>query len=126
MNFIYTDCANISEARRIGRTIVDQGLAACASWWRVKSAYSWRGKLREQAEAALLIKTSARFSRAAVNRLRELHSYELPVVVAWHGSTNQSAESWISGMGRGISKLIGIRSEATLRRSSVRRLRARA
>lgn len=70
-------------ARRIARDLVTQGLAACVN--RVgplRSTYLWKGKLCDDAEILLVIKTApARYARLE-RRLRAIHPYELPEIVA--------------------------------------------
>jgi periplasmic divalent cation tolerance protein len=72
-----------SQAREIARTLVERRLAACVNVVpAITSVYRWKGKVVEDSEALLIIKSSAaRFEelRAAI---RELHTYETPEVIA--------------------------------------------
>ena len=72
-----------SQAREIARTLVERRLAACVNVVpAIASVYRWQGKVVEDQEALLIIKTTAaRFEelRAAI---RELHTYETPEVIA--------------------------------------------
>lgn len=81
---VLTNCASLKEARRIAQTLVERRLAACINTATspVESVYRWKGKMEKAKEYLLLVKTSrARF--AAVERaIRELHSYEVPEIVA--------------------------------------------
>jgi periplasmic divalent cation tolerance protein len=71
-----------AEARRLARALVERRLAACVNLHPIRSVYRWKGKVEEAREVALAVKTTrARFPalRAAV---RELHSYEVPCILA--------------------------------------------
>lgn len=81
---VVTNCGSAKEARRIARALVERRLAACVNAVSapVESVYRWKGKVEKAMEFALLIKTTrARFS--AVERvIRELHSYDVPEIIA--------------------------------------------
>ena len=71
------------EAERIGRTLVEEGLASCANLLPgVRSIYRWRGRVEEAAETMLLVKTVSAALPALVERVRSLHSYECPCIAA--------------------------------------------
>jgi periplasmic divalent cation tolerance protein len=71
-------------ARRIGRTLVEEKLAACVNVVQgVVSIYSWKGAVQEDEEVLCLVKTSPeRFSQLRA-RLLELHPYDLPEVLGF-------------------------------------------
>lgn len=76
-------CPDDATAERIAATLVTEQLAACVN--RVGgllSIYRWQGAVDQASETLLLIKTTeARFPSLA-ERLRELHPYELPEIIA--------------------------------------------
>jgi periplasmic divalent cation tolerance protein len=81
---ILTNCGSLNEARRIARALVEKRLAACvnAVTAPVESIYRWKGKLETAKEFLVLVKTT-RARYAAVERIiRELHSYEVPEIIA--------------------------------------------
>jgi periplasmic divalent cation tolerance protein len=68
---------------RIGRTLVEEGLAACANLVPgVRSIYRWEGAVHDDAEVLLILKTRAALSAALAARVRALHPYQLPEVLA--------------------------------------------
>ena len=74
---------DIETAGRIGRTLVEERLAASANTVPgVRSVYRWRGEVREASEALLVVKTASDRVPALAARVRDLHPYELPAVVA--------------------------------------------
>ena len=70
-------------AARIGRALVEEGLAACANLVPgVRSIYRWQGAVHDDPEVLLILKTRAALSAALAERVRALHPYELPEVIA--------------------------------------------
>jgi len=70
------------DAERIARALVEERLAACVNVVPgVVSIYRWKGKVEQEAELLLVIKTLAPRVEALKARLLELHPYELPEVV---------------------------------------------
>ena len=75
--------ANEDEAGRIARALVEERLAACVNIvGPVHSVYRWRGTIENASEYMLVIKTSMRHFSKLEGRVRELHSYEVPEIVA--------------------------------------------
>ncbi len=71
------------EAARIGQTLVAERLAACANVvGPIRSIYRWQGAIEDAAEHLLLLKARARDLTVLGERVRALHSYEVPEVVA--------------------------------------------
>lgn len=71
------------EAERIGRALVEERLAACANLIpSISSAYWWKGKIEEATEALLVLKTRQDLVERLVTRVRALHSYTVPEVIA--------------------------------------------
>jgi periplasmic divalent cation tolerance protein len=71
------------EAAGIGRTLVEERLAACANVvGPIRSIFRWKGAIEEAAEHLLLLKARASDVAALEVRVRELHSYEVPEVLA--------------------------------------------
>jgi len=69
-------------ARRIGRTLVEERLAACVNLVPgVSSIYRWRGAVEEASEVLMVVKTRAARADALAARVQALHPYELPEVV---------------------------------------------
>jgi periplasmic divalent cation tolerance protein len=69
--------------RRLARTLVEERLAACVNVSpAVTSFYWWGGKIVEDREFLLVIKTKASVLERLRARLKELHPYEIPEFVA--------------------------------------------
>jgi periplasmic divalent cation tolerance protein len=71
--------ATPDEAERLGRTLVEEKLAACATLIpAVQSIYRWKGEIESATETLLLLKTGPDQLAALEARLHQLHSYETP------------------------------------------------
>jgi periplasmic divalent cation tolerance protein len=70
--------AGVEEAPSIAEILVKEHCAACVNITPVRSVYHWKGELCRDQELLMIIKTTRDRAGAAMARLRELHSYELP------------------------------------------------
>jgi periplasmic divalent cation tolerance protein len=81
---VYATFGSEAEAERVGRTLVEERLAACVNiLGRCRSIYRWEGRIEEAEEVAALFKTRADRASALIARLAELHDYDVPAAVAW-------------------------------------------
>ncbi len=89
---VISSCGDETEAGRIARDLVESGLAACVNQLPgVISTYRWKGSVETASEVLLLIKTVTANFDALRARLQNLHSYELPEIIAMpvtHASTS--------------------------------------
>jgi periplasmic divalent cation tolerance protein len=68
---------------RIARALVEEGLIACANLVPgIRSIYRWQGRVAEDAEVLLVLKAHASRCEALAARVKALHPYELPEVIA--------------------------------------------
>ena len=80
---VFISAGSEDEAARIGRTLVEERLAACANIVpRIRSIYRWQGKIEDEPEALMFLKTTRTQLRALIQRAGELHSYEVPGITA--------------------------------------------
>jgi periplasmic divalent cation tolerance protein len=70
--------ASPGEAAGIARELVADRLAACVQLAGTRSFYRWQGRLEDEPEEIMLIKTRRSLADAVIARIRELHSYEVP------------------------------------------------
>lgn len=80
---VYVTAADEAAAHSIATTIVGEHLAACANILPpIRSVYWWQGALEEATEVALLLKTRAALVPMLIERVKELHAYDCPCIVA--------------------------------------------
>jgi periplasmic divalent cation tolerance protein len=81
---IYAVFANAEEAERIGRTVVEERLAACVNiLGPIRSIYRWHGKIEASDEVAAIFKTHHWSGDALIERIAALHSYDVPCIESW-------------------------------------------
>ncbi len=85
------------EAAQIARALVGERLAACVNIsGPIHSIYHWRGAVEEAREHWLIIKTRKELYSMVERRVRELHSYEVPEIIAVVPSAGSAAYlQWI-------------------------------
>lgn len=71
-----------AEGEAIARALVEAQMAACVALMPIHSVYRWQGQIESEPEWQLTIKTDlAKFSTLET-KIRELHSYEVPEIIA--------------------------------------------
>jgi periplasmic divalent cation tolerance protein len=86
-------------AERLGTTLVEERLAACASVVSgARSIYWWEGKVERAEEALLVVKTTAERVGALRERAVALHPYEVPELLALPVSEGHEPYlAWLAG-----------------------------
>ncbi|KUO92208.1 MAG: divalent-cation tolerance protein CutA [Thermocladium sp.] len=79
---IYVTAPNEDEAAKMARALVEERLAACVNMTRVRSIYRWRGKVEDEDEVLMMMKTTEPRLRDLIKRVKEIHPYEVPEVLA--------------------------------------------
>ena len=70
------------EAAKIANLLLDEKLAACVQLLPIESFYVWQGKTQNEAEILLLVKTRSALFADAIARIKQVHSYSVPEIVA--------------------------------------------
>ena len=71
------------EAERIARHLVEERLAACVNLVpKITSIYRWKGVLERATEHLMIMKTAQDRLASLTQRIKELHPYEVPEVIA--------------------------------------------
>lgn len=82
MIYIFWSCQNKVEAKKIIRQLLEERLIACASIFpRVESIYRWEGKIEENEEVKVILKTDSKHFDAIQNIIQAQSSYEIPEIV---------------------------------------------
>nr|PZN81111.1 MAG: divalent-cation tolerance protein CutA [Pseudomonadota bacterium] len=80
---VLSTCPDETVASRIARQLVEEKLAACVNRLTpVRSTYSWKGRIEDEPEVLLIIKTTAARYGELELRLKALHPYEVPEIIA--------------------------------------------
>jgi len=87
---------NQSGAEAIASALVQENLAACVNLFPIQSVYRWEGKICQDPEYQLLIKTDLAHFEALAARVTELHPYEVPEIIVLPITTGSAAYlAWI-------------------------------
>jgi len=82
IRMVYITCANLEEAKNIGKKIVEERLAACANIIdNIYSFYWWEGKLQDDKETIIIAKTKNSLVHDLIEKVKSMHSYECPCIV---------------------------------------------
>lgn len=69
-----------SDADDLAKTLVEERLAACVNVVTCQSVYRWEGEIHDDDEVILLVKTTTEATDRAVERIEELHPYDVPCI----------------------------------------------
>jgi len=96
---VLTTTGSEEEASRIARALVERRLAACVNIVAgVRSVYAWRGEICDDAEMLLVSKTTRGRFEALAATIRELHSYDVPEIVALPtAAVDPAYAAWLAG-----------------------------
>ncbi|MFH1613099.1 MAG: divalent-cation tolerance protein CutA [bacterium] len=79
---VYITCSNNKEAEKIAQKLISENLAACINIFPIKSIYKWKNVIQNNKEVAMFIKTKNELVDKIIERVKELHSYEVPCIIA--------------------------------------------
>ena len=80
---VLTTLPSADKAAEVAKALVEERLAACANLLpAVRSIYRWQGKLQDENEVLVLLKTRAEHLERLKLRILELHPYEVPEILA--------------------------------------------
>ncbi|MBF0506266.1 MAG: divalent-cation tolerance protein CutA [Nitrospirae bacterium] len=80
---VYITASNEEEGAKIARTLVEERLAGCVNIaGPIRSIYRWQGKIEDETEVLLIVKTRKELFAPLKTRVKELHSYAVPEVIA--------------------------------------------
>jgi periplasmic divalent cation tolerance protein len=83
LNVVLCTVPDAGTGASIARTLVEERLAACVNVIPgVRSIYSWKGGIQDDAEVLIVIKARASRFGALADRIAALHPYEVPEIVA--------------------------------------------
>lgn len=81
---LYVTAADAEGAKALAHALLERRLVACANLLPgVRSLYRWEGRTEDDAEAAMILKTTADRVEEVLAAIEELHPYDVPCAVAW-------------------------------------------
>ncbi len=79
---VFITAPNEEEALKISKTLVEEKLAGCINIIRnIRSIYFWQGKIEDDTEVLMIIKTKEELFEELEKRVKSLHSYTVPEII---------------------------------------------
>ncbi len=99
IRLVLTTFANAEDAAKAVRTLVDEQVAACGTILPgARSIYRWKDAIENSEEAVVLLKTSVERFPMLEERLRAIHPYETPEIVALDpAAVSKDYADWVIG-----------------------------
>ena len=86
----------MNEAKTIAHALLKEKLVACVNMHQITSIYKWNGKVEEEGEVELSIKTTAEMLEDVKKIILSMHSYELPSLIWWQADAEDKYAEWIT------------------------------
>ncbi|MFV0645113.1 MAG: divalent-cation tolerance protein CutA [Sphingomonadaceae bacterium] len=87
-------------AQLVVRSLLEERLIACGNIIQdMQSLFLWDGEIQQSGEVGVLFKTDARLLQRAIDRLEELHPYEVPAIFGWPcSSVGKATQNWLASL----------------------------
>ena len=96
VSIVLTTLGADADAAAIAHTLIDERLAACVNILPpMTSIYRWQGKVEQDREQQMVIKTASARVAALQARLRQLHPYELPEFLVLDATGSEAYVAWV-------------------------------
>ena len=97
ISLVYITAKDVEKAREIGEKLVSERIAACVNiFGGMSSIYRWENRLCHEQEAVLIAKTRTSMVKTLTRRVKELHSYSCPCIIAFQvNGGNRDFLAWI-------------------------------
>jgi len=80
---VFISAASKDEAARIGTALVNEHIAACVNILpQIRSLFFWEGRIQDESETLIVVKSRLSLLDRIIARVKELHSYTVPEVIA--------------------------------------------
>ncbi len=81
-SIVYITTSGLIESKKIAKMLLEEKLAACINIIpTVESIYLWKGKIEEDSESIMVVKTRSELVENVIKKVEEVHSYEIPCVL---------------------------------------------
>jgi periplasmic divalent cation tolerance protein len=80
---VFITASNEDEAAKIAKALVETRLAGCINIIKnIRSIYSWQGRIEDEKEILMIVKTQKTLFDSLMKKVKELHSYTVPEIIA--------------------------------------------
>jgi periplasmic divalent cation tolerance protein len=95
MKLYYITLSSSEEARKVSRALLEEQLAVCTNWFPINSVYRWEGKIVEQTEIVLIVKTQDGYREELHRAIGEQIDYTNTIAEISVESINQDFLEWL-------------------------------
>ena len=97
MALVFSNFSSQDSAKQILRQLMDENLATCGNIWAEHFAiYTWDDKIQEESETGVLFKTPFEKKDQLIDRLRAIHPYDLPPIIAFEAEAGEDYVRWLN------------------------------
>ena len=93
--FLYVTAGKESEATAIATILLRKKLIACANIFPINSLYRWKGRIRQEKEVVIILKTLSSKSLAVKKEIEKMHPYETPCITLIPVKPNKKYARWL-------------------------------
>lgn len=94
---------SLEEGKKIASTLIQDKTVACVNIIRnIYSIYRWKGKIEEDMEHLLIIKTTEEKSEELIKTIEEVHSYETPECIGF--KIEKGSNAYLTWLRRVVEK----------------------
>ena len=96
MQLYYLTLNSVEEASKISHALLEQQLAVCTNWFPITCAYRWEGKIVEEPEIVLIVKTQSGYREAIEQAIRQHITYTNFIAEITPTAVNQGFLDWLN------------------------------
>lgn len=95
MIFIYVTTSSEQEAKKISKLLLEKKLIACANIFPISSVYKWEGKIVDEKEVVIILKTVKKNYEKIKKAINEVHSYNTTCITQVDVKPNKEYSDWL-------------------------------
>ncbi len=95
MAFVYITCKDKKETKKISKCLLEKRLVGCTNTFPIESSYWWKGKIVDDKEYAVLVKTLAKNYNKIKKEVKKIHSYSIPCICLLKAESNKEYGDWL-------------------------------
>jgi periplasmic divalent cation tolerance protein len=96
MKLYYITLNTSEEARQVSHALLEQQLAVCTNWFPITCAYRWEGKIVEEPEIVLIVKTQSGYREEIEQVIRQYITYTNFIAELSPESINEGFFNWLN------------------------------
>ena len=86
---------DLESAANTLKHLISKRQIACGNILPTQSLYTWEGKLNQESESLVLMKTSIEMREVAIKEIKRVHPYQVPAIISWETESNDEYGRWV-------------------------------